>query len=74
MLFMKELGVSLVDRLTTFNWGIGYYLYVPKHEVNRVIDIGQKAGYELLEVGEVLKGERKVVFEPEGITLPPPGD
>ena len=34
----------------------------------------QKAGYQLTDVGLVEKGERKVIFEPEGITLPPPGE
>jgi len=73
MLFMKELGVSLVDCLTTFNWGIGYYIYLPSSEVERAITVGKEAGYDLLEIGRVEEGERKVIFEPEGITLPPPG-
>jgi len=73
-LFMQELGVTLEDCLTTFNWGSGYYIFVPLDEVNRTIDIGKRAGYELLDIGRVEKGERKVVFEPEGITLPPPGE
>ena len=72
-LFMRELGVTLEDCVKTFNWGIGEYLFVPSHEVVRTIEIGMRAGYELLEVGRVEEGERKVVFEPEGgIVLPPP--
>jgi len=74
MLFMWELGVSIEDCLTTFNWGIGYYIYLPSDEVMRAINIGRSMGYELLEVGCVEEGERMVIFEPEGITLPPPGD
>ncbi|MFH1030657.1 MAG: hypothetical protein V1770_05360 [bacterium] len=31
------------------------------------------SGYELYEIGVVQEGERKVIFEPERITLPPPG-
>ena len=73
-LFLRELGVSLSDCLTTFNWGIGYYIFVPPCEVERIILIGEKAGYELLEIGTVEEGERKVIFEPENITLPPPGE
>ncbi|MDO8529584.1 MAG: AIR synthase-related protein [bacterium] len=73
-LFMRELGVTLKDCLTTFNWGAGYYIYVPSEEVKRTILIGKKAGYELLDVGIVEKGERKVIFEPENIILPPPGE
>ncbi len=72
--FMRELGVSLESCLAVFNWGIGYYIFVPSSEVSRTISIGQKAGYQLTDVGLVEKGERKVIFEPEGITLPPPGE
>ncbi len=68
---MLELGVSLEDCLTTFNWGIGFYIFVPEKEVDRTIEIGRKAGYELLDLGQVEEGERCVIFEPEGITLPP---
>jgi phosphoribosylformylglycinamidine cyclo-ligase len=72
-LFMREIGVSLIDCLTTFNWGIGFYIFVPEKEVDRTIAIGQKAGYELLHLGQVEEGERKVIFEPEGLILPPVG-
>ncbi|MDH4271709.1 MAG: AIR synthase-related protein [Candidatus Aminicenantes bacterium] len=68
--FMLEVGVSLKDCLTTFNWGIGFYIYVPEKEVERTIRTGQEAGYDLLEIGQVETGERCVVFEPEKITLP----
>ncbi|HSX14343.1 MAG TPA: AIR synthase-related protein [Candidatus Saccharimonadales bacterium] len=73
-LFMQELGVSLIDCLTTFNWGIGYYIFLPENEVERAIQIGTNAGYEILEVGRVEEGERQTIFEPAGLTLPPPGD
>jgi len=73
-LFMRELGVTLKDCLTTFNWGSGYYIFVPPHEVERTIDIGKRADYELFELGQVEKGPRRVIFEPEKIILPPPGE
>lgn len=78
-LFMRELGVTLEDWLTTFNCGGGYYAFVPPSEVEPALDIGEKAGYELMEVGEVKKGERKVfiepgIFSPESIPLFPPGE
>jgi phosphoribosylformylglycinamidine cyclo-ligase len=73
-LFMRELGVSLEDCLRTFNWGMGYYIFVPAGEVERALAVGKKAGYDMLEVGVVEEGERKVVFEPERITLAPPGE
>jgi phosphoribosylaminoimidazole (AIR) synthetase len=71
---MRSAGVSLEDCLRTFNWGIGYYIFVPQSEVERVVSLGTSAGYELMEVGRVEEGERKVVFEPENITLAPPGE
>jgi phosphoribosylformylglycinamidine cyclo-ligase len=67
--FMLGAGVTLKDCLTTFNWGIGFYICVPEKEAERTIQTGRKAGYELLELGQVEKGERRVIFEPEGITL-----
>ena len=74
MQFMQSIGVSLVDCLKSFNWGMGYYVFVPKSEVERVLAIGRKEGYELSEVGAVEEGERQVIFEPENIVLPPPGE
>ena len=68
--FMREAGVSLEDCLRTFNWGIGFYIFVPEEETDRAIAAGQKAGYELLELGQVEAGKRSVVFEPEKIILP----
>ncbi|MBN1271637.1 MAG: hypothetical protein JXB26_05145 [Candidatus Aminicenantes bacterium] len=68
-LFMLETGVSLMDCLTTFNWGIGFYIFVPEKEAERTIETGRKAGYDLLDLGEVEPGERRVIFEPEGIIL-----
>jgi len=44
---------------------------VPEKEVDHTIEIGRKAGYELLDIGQVEEGERCVIFEPEGVTLPP---
>ncbi len=67
--FMLEIGVSLDDCLTTFNWGIGFYIFVPEKEADRTIKAGKKAGYDLLDLGQVEKGERRVVFEPERKTL-----
>ena len=69
-LFMRQAGVSLKDCLTTFNWGIGFYVFVPEKDVERTVKTGEKAGYSLFEVGQVEAGERRVIFEPEKITLP----
>ena len=73
-LFMRELGVSLEDCMRTFNWGVGYYVFVPPSEVESALAAGKKAGCELFDLGVVEDGDRQVVFEPENITLMPPGE
>jgi phosphoribosylaminoimidazole (AIR) synthetase len=72
--FMRELGITLEDCLKTFNWGIGFYIFAPEESVEQILETGKKAGYELYDLGEVEEGERRVIFEPEKITLPPPGE
>lgn len=79
--FMHDLGVNREDVLTTFNMGGGYYAFVSADEVEHVIDVGKTAGYELLDVGIVKKGNRKVVIDSglffgnkKPITLSPPGE
>jgi phosphoribosylformylglycinamidine cyclo-ligase len=67
--FMRGIGVGLEDCLTTFNWGIGFYVFVPEAEVGRALDAGRKAGYDLLDLGGIEDGPRRVIFEPEGLTL-----
>ncbi len=74
MEYMCSVGISLEDCLRTFNWGMGYYVFLPQSEVERTLALGKAAGYELVEVGRVEEGERKVIFEPENITLAPPGE
>ena len=74
-LFMRELGVSIMDLLTTFNWGIGYYGIFPKADGERAVEVAKLAGCEALIVGQVEEGERQVIFGPEGdLPLPPPAD
>jgi phosphoribosylformylglycinamidine cyclo-ligase len=68
--FLLETGVSLNDCLTTFNWGIGFYIFVPEAEAERTLKTGQEAGYDLIDLGRVEAGERCVIFEPEKIVLP----
>ena len=72
--FREVLGLPLQDCLKTFNWGMGYYIFVPPDEAAHVLKLGAEAGYELMDVGVVEKGERQVIFEPEDITLRPPGE
>lgn len=71
--YRDALGIPLQDCLKTFNWGVGYYVFVPANKAKRTVEIGKAAGYELADVGVVEEGERQVIFEPENIVLPPPG-
>ncbi len=72
--FIHERGVAIEDCLKAFNWGVGYYIFVPQPEAEKVIALGEKAGYQLAILGVVEEGERRVVFEPENIILSPPGE
>lgn len=72
--YRNALNVSLKDCLKTFNWGAGYYIFAGASEVDNILSIGRKAGYTLMDVGVVETGKREVIFEPENITLPPPGE
>lgn len=72
--FNEALNVPINDCLKTFNWGVGYYLFVPNDEVERTISIGEKAGYEVTILGVVEEGERQVIFEPAGTILGAPGE
>jgi phosphoribosylformylglycinamidine cyclo-ligase len=71
--FHKQIGIPIEDCLKTFNWGVGYYIFVPESEVAKVLKIGKSAGYKLADIGIVEKGKRQVIFEPEKIILTPPG-
>ena len=71
--FHEKLNVPLEDCLKTFNWGVGYYLFVPGEEVEKILKIGKKLGYDLKDIGIVEKGKRQVIFEPSNIILNPPG-
>lgn len=71
--FFREQGVEISDLLKTFNWGAGYYIFSPEDEVKKILDLGQKAGYQLMDIGTVEDGKRQVIFEPEKLTLQPPG-
>lgn len=74
--FMQELGVSDRDCVTTFNFGVGYYVFVPPHEVDRTLEIAWATGHpDALEVGVVEDGERQTIFGPfDDMVLPPPGE
>ena len=71
--FREQLALPLEDCLKTFNWGVGYYIFAPKNEVKKILDIGGKIGYDLKTIGIVESGKRQTVFL-DSVTLPPPGE
>lgn len=75
MKFMHQSGVSMKDCLTTFNWGVGLYLFVPDACIDQVLGLCSQHGWaSAMVVGRVEKGSRQVIYEPERLTLPPPGE
>lgn len=69
----RETGLAIEDCVTTFNWGVGYFVFVSPGDVARTLYAAARAGYDAMEVGAVEEGERRVMFEPEGLVLAPPG-
>lgn len=76
MQYMHEhFGIPLDQCLAAFNWGVGYYEFVPKHEAKRACMVAQQAGYDASVVGHVMEGERGTIFGPAGdLPLPPPSE
>lgn len=72
--FNQALGISMQDCLKTFNWGVGYYIFTPADQVDKIISVGKQSGYELADIGTVESGKRQTIFEPENIILTPPGE
>lgn len=72
--FRDTVKVPLMDCLKTFNWGVGYYIFTPASQVDKILSLGQKAGYELADIGAVEDGKRQTIFEPDNIILAPPGE
>ncbi len=72
--FCDEIKVPLMDCLKTFNWGVGYYIFTPASEVDKILTLGKKVGYTLADVGVVEDGKRQTIFEPNNIILTPPGE
>ncbi len=72
--FQETIGIGLEDCLKTFNWGVGFYIFTPASEVDKILKLALQADYEAVDVGVVEEGKRQVIFEPGNLTLNPPGE
>ena len=72
--YHEQIGIGIEDCLKTFNWGVGYYIFLPQQDAERVVALGESVGYELTVLGVVEEGERQVIFGPANIILNPPGE
>ena len=67
---LRELGVSWRDLVTTFNMGMGYYLFVTAENEERTIQTVREAGYEgVMSVGDVREGAHGVLWQPLGYPM-----
>lgn len=68
--FIQQHGnLSDEDMYATFNMGAGFAIFVSAEQAERVIQLGQEQGLQILHAGEVQKGNRQVVIKPKGITF-----
>jgi phosphoribosylformylglycinamidine cyclo-ligase len=68
--FIQRHGpVSWEEMYKTFNMGIGFALYVPKEDVERVIQFAKVNGLDAWEGGIIEAGEKQVIIEPMDITF-----
>ena len=71
--FLEVIGTPLRDCLEMFNWGIGWYIFVARQDVDAALKAAKGAGYIALEVGVVKEGGRCTIFGPaKDLVLPPP--
>ncbi|MBX4205209.1 MAG: hypothetical protein KW788_03445 [Candidatus Doudnabacteria bacterium] len=64
--FMRErFELGIRSCLTTFNWGVGYYLFVRPEDAEAVCKIGEDWGHPMAILGETVEGPMQVDFQPE---------
>jgi phosphoribosylformylglycinamidine cyclo-ligase len=60
----REGRVTFEEMHRVFNMGIGMVVFVSAHDLPRVTKIWAAAGQSFFEIGNVVPGSRRVVFEP----------
>jgi len=73
--WLADCGVTTKDFYETFNAGIGMVFIVPERMVDRALAVGRRIGHELMHLGHVEYGPRRVILEHEsGVELAPSGE
>lgn len=65
----QEAGMSDEEAYGTFNMGAGFALFLPKAQVADSLLAAKNAGFQLMYVGHVEPGPRRVVLRSLGITF-----
>jgi phosphoribosylformylglycinamidine cyclo-ligase len=67
--FLQEAAeLSTAEAYGTLNMGAGFALYLPRSALTPALEVGARAGFELLHAGSVQAGPQRVQIEPLGIT------
>lgn len=64
----KQAGLSDREMYATFNMGAGFALFVSKRDIARVIRIAETHHLKAWSAGTVLRGPKRVIIKPLGIT------
>ena len=68
--FLQERGnINDEEAYRVWNMGVGFVIFVPQHEVARVRTICADAGTEIIELGYVRRGPRRVQLAEKGIVI-----
>lgn len=62
-LIQKRGGISERDMFNTFNMGVGMSIVVDKNDVDKSLEILKANGEDAYIIGEVIKGEDKIIIE-----------
>lgn len=66
--FIAEKGpVTDEEMYANFNMGAGFAVFVPKNEVQKIVETAKKHNIRSFEIGVVEEGEKRVVIEPKSI-------
>lgn len=68
-LMQSESGVDDIEMYGNFNMGVGFALFVPPSDSQKVIDIAKSVGLKAIKGGVVKAGEKQVIIQPKNITF-----